>query len=54
MAAFTVLGVGGLLALPLFALPVILAGAYADRAWSTRPSSGRWGSCCSRRSGPSS
>jgi len=31
LAAFTMLGVGGLLALPLFALPVILAGAYTDR-----------------------
>jgi len=31
LAAFTLLGVGGLLALPLFALPVILAGAYTDR-----------------------
>jgi len=31
LAAFTMLGVGGLLALPLFALPVILVGAYTDR-----------------------
>jgi uncharacterized protein (TIRG00374 family) len=31
LAAFTLLGVGGLLALPLLALPVILAGAYTDR-----------------------
>lgn len=31
LAAFTLLGTGGLLALPLFALPVILAGAYTDR-----------------------
>lgn len=31
LAAFSLLGVGGLLALPVFALPVILAGAPADR-----------------------
>src|SRR5262249_61074921 len=31
LAAFTMLGVGGLLALPLFALPVILVGAYTHR-----------------------
>jgi uncharacterized protein (TIRG00374 family) len=31
LAAFSLLGVGGLLALPLFALPVILIGAPVDR-----------------------
>jgi hypothetical protein len=31
LAAYSLLGVGGLLALPVLALPVILGGAYADR-----------------------
>ena len=44
LAAFSLLGVGGLLALPVFALPVILLGALTNRGWSMRPSSGQWGS----------
>ena len=31
LASFSLLGVGGLLALPVFALPVILLGAPVDR-----------------------
>ena len=31
LAAFSLLGVGGLLALPVFALPVILLGAPTNR-----------------------
>ena len=53
LAAFSLLGVGGLLALPIFVLPVILLGRRPAGGWSTRPYSGRSGSWPSPRSGRS-
>ena len=37
LTAFSLLGIGGLLALPIFALPAILAGAPASPGSSTPP-----------------
>ena len=53
LAAFSLLGVGGLLALPVFALPVILVeGRRRAEDWSTQPFSERRDSSSSLDSAP--
>ena len=48
LTAFSLLGVGGLLALPLFALPAILAGVWPAPGWSIPPCSVSPGLSCTR------
>ena len=50
LTAFSLLGVGGLLVLPLFALPAILASAPASPGWCIRPCWAWPGSSCTRSS----
>ena len=47
LTTFSLLGVGGLLALPIVALPTILAGAPISPGWPTPPCSASPGSSCS-------
>jgi hypothetical protein len=50
LTAFSLLEVGGLLALPIFALPAILAGVPVSRGSSIPPCSGSPCSSCTRSS----
>ena len=47
LTAFSLLGIGGLLALPIFVLPAIIAGTRSRTACCTRRSSASRPSCCS-------
>ena len=47
LTAFSLLGIGGLLALPILAMPAILAGGRPAPGWPTPPCSASPGSSCS-------